>query len=203
MAQAVTGISQTIQQGDAVALTTNATYSLSSVPALRKVLAADKTAHYLQGVPVAGIAGVAAYGIVTDANGRPSGTPALPATNFGGVIYDFPGMASGIPNDTNTGQALMQYYAAHPQNVFFAALSAASAAATHALDDTLAGLLLTTVGGVTTYALDTTAAAADKCVIILRPRESDPLYGAVGGSMFFQFVQSFDQTLNGVQYTSQ
>lgn len=202
MVEALIGKSETVYAGDAVGQTTNATYSISSVPAIRKILAGDKTAHYKEGTPVAGIFGVAAWSGTSDANGRWSAFASVGGNQAGAGNYQFNVMGQGVPTDPNTGQSRWWGYAAAQQNVFVCALDATASNATPALNSTLAGLILTTSGGITTFTIDTGAAAADQCLRIIKCDESDPLYGSAKGRVFFQFLESFDQYFTAVNYST-
>ena len=178
--------------------------STSSIPVVRMLIAADKTAHYKEGTPVAGIMGVAVWDANTGSTGQIQGSVSAAGVNTGtGVILNFPSISSGIPVDPNTARARIDYYTASEMNVFLGKLDSTAAAATPARNNTLAGLILTTASGVTTYTIDTGAAAADQCLRILRCNEQDPLYGSVGGEVFFQFLPAFDQAQSGVNYASQ
>jgi hypothetical protein len=76
MRQALAGISTTYEAGDVLALTTNATYSLSSRVVARPLLAADKTAKYggvavvaAPTIPTIALATASTYGAIFLANG--------------------------------------------------------------------------------------------------------------------------------------
>jgi hypothetical protein len=193
-----------LRAGDVVVATTKSTLTAAAAVVIRMLLAADKTAHYKEGTPVAGILGVAAYGAATDGGGAISGG-VLPANVAASSqpIYNFPSAGSGISPDSNTNRDKIQYYPFNALNIFSGVLDATSSAATPALNGTLAGFILTTSNGVTTYTIHTGAAAADQCIIILGCDEVDPLYGSVGGRVFFQGVPSFCQSLTGVPYSTQ
>ena len=319
------GISQTIYNEDILALTSNATYSLSSVPAIRKLLAADKTALYggigqvaapgavtvtavtatSYGVPflangqyyalatwvtatgetvagtatgnattaggtqclfvtaptsppagalywkcyvsavgtstpfflqsglvgigqgfavgglgasnalivtgpnpptvntsgtIAGVAGVARYTGITGAAGTFTGTPTV---GYGQINYQLGSIGQANPVDPLTGQSLIQFYAASPQNMFIAAMNGVPASWSYS--GKLGGIIMATTGGVTTYTLDPSPAAGAAIIRFFEPNEADPLYalGSNGGSMFFQFLETYDQVLNGQVYTAQ
>src|SRR5207244_4341255 len=104
----------------------------------------------LQGTPVAGILGIEEYDVVTNANGQATGSPAPANVATGaGITYSFGSMAQGVPQDPNTNRSRAQIYSAGQGNVFVAALDSTAAAATPALNDTLAGFILTVSSGVT------------------------------------------------------
>jgi hypothetical protein len=191
-----------LRGGEPVVLTTKSTLTSGGIAVTRQLLAADKTAHYKEGTPVAGILGISEYDCATDANGViNANVPPAGVTPGASVTYNFPSMAQGIPPDSATNRSRVQIYLAGTQNVFVGALD--SATASHALDGTLAGLILTTASGVTTYTIDTGAAAADQCLVIIKPDESDSLYNAAKGRVFFQFIPTFCQAITGVSYSTQ
>lgn len=203
MVEELIGKSETIYAGDALALTTNATYAINSVPCVRKVLAADKTAHYKEGTPVAGILGVAEWGGTTNSSGQWTSAALPGGVQPGAVNYQFPSMGGGISQEPVTAQSRVVLYGAVGSNVFVCALDSTASVATPALNNTLAGLILTTSNGITTFTIDTGAASADQCLRIIRCDESDPLYNnGHGGRVFFQFLGSFDQYETGVNYSS-
>lgn len=191
-----------LRGGDLVVLTTKTTLTSGGIVVTRMLLAADKTAHYKEGTPVAGIFGVSPYDAATDANGIVNASVPAPNIATGAAIsYNFPSMSGDAPPDTATNRSRVQPFLANLTNVFVGALD--SATASHALDGTLAGFILTVSSGVTTYTIDTGAAAADQCITIIKPNESDPLYNAAKGSVFFQFLPAFCQSLTGVSYSTQ
>jgi hypothetical protein len=193
-----------LRGGDLVVQTTKSTLTANGVAVVRMLLAADKTAHYKEGTPVAGIFGVAEYDCATDGNGIINGNVTAPnVANGAGITYNFPSNALRVPPDINTGRSRVQIYLANTVNVFVGALNSGSSAATAALNNTLAGFILSTTNGVTTYTIDTNAAAADQCITIIKCDETDPLYGFTGGRVFFQFLPAFCQSLTGVQYATQ
>lgn len=190
--------------GDLCVFTTASALTASSIVVMRMLLAADKTAHYLQGTPVAGIAGVFEYDAGTDSNGivNSNVSPAGVATGAN-ITYNFPSMAQGVPQDPATNRSRVQYYSA-TGNVFCGNLKTGSTAS-WALKDKLGGFVLSTTAGVTTYTLDDGAAAADSCIVFVSPDESDPNYNvsAGAGRMFFKILGAFDQNITGVPYSSQ
>jgi len=195
-----------LRGGDLVALTTKSTLTAAGAVVVRMLLAADKTAHYKEGTPVAGILGVQEYDASTNSLGQAVGNTAPAGVAVGsGVTYSFPSMAGGIPQDPVTNRSRDQVYSAGQGNVFVAALDATATVGSPALNNTLAGLILTVASGVTTYTIDTGAAAADQCLEIINCDESDPLYVAAtaGCRVFFRFLAAFDQSLTGVNYSTQ
>jgi hypothetical protein len=192
-----------VRAGDALVSTTKSTLTANGVAVVRMLLAADKTALYKEGTPVAGILGISQFDASTDGNGIINGNVTPPGVATGaGITYSFPSMSQTTPVDSFSNRSRVQYYTASPLNVFVGALGAGSANATPALNNTLAGLLLTTTAGVTTYNVDTTAGATQQCLTILRCDESDPLYGTGLGRVFFQFLPSFSQATTGVNYST-
>ena len=149
---------------------------------------------------IAGILGVALFGATTSAASQITGGPAL---GYGNINYQFQSIGQGVPTDPKTGCSLIQYAAAVPQNVFKGFLDSTAANATVTLNNTLAGLIQTVVGGVTTYTIDTVLAAGAPCLRILRPEMTDVNYGANGGAVYFQFLENYSQPLLGVNYTAQ
>jgi len=199
--------------GDIVVRTTKSTITSGGTAVVRMLLAADKTAHYLQGTPVAGLLGVAGDSVSTNASGVSVAPPAIGGIATGAGIpypYSGPGMWG---NDPLTGRSYLGVLPFTPDNVFGMRLDTTTAAILtttyQSLVGTLGGIIMSTTSGVTTYTLDWAAAAADSCLMILGPNTSDPLYGqavaqnaAVGPEFFFIVLPSFEQTRTGVNYSS-
>lgn len=191
-----------LRANDPVVLTTKSTLTSGGIAVVRQLLAADKTAHYKEGTPVAGLLGLAEYDCSTDSNGSINGSvPPAGVTPGAQVVYNFPSMSGDSPPDTATNRSRIQVYLFNLTNVFQGYLN--SAVASHALDGTLAGIILSTTSGVTTWTIDTGAAAADQCLTIIKPNETDPLYNAAAGPVFFQVLPAFCQSLTGVPYSTQ
>lgn len=201
-----------LQAGDLVALTTKSTLTSSSNVVTRMLLAADKTAHYKEGTPVAGILGVSAQAVTTNASGVAGAPPPLGAiTTNAAINYPLSGPAMQAV-DSASGRSYIAVYLFGGRNVFRGRLDMAAGAITlaHQYDNTLAGFILNTTSGITTYTIDTGAAAADQCVRIIGPDEQDPLYNTVvaqsattGPAVFFEVLSSFAQVLTGVDYSTQ
>ncbi len=189
-------------QGDVVvlslatSLTGTAPYN---VPVCRQLLADDKTAHYLQGTPIAGILGIATYDVQTsgvntggaNAGGAGLAPPALGAIATGaGINYPLSGPAM-LGNDVATNRSYQPVVVASG-NIFAARMQLNStdftttATVTHQYDNQLAGFKLITTGGITTYYIlpetglpniaGANSAAADCCLEIIGVNEQDPLY---------------------------
>ena len=134
-----------IQQGDLIVQTKAAALTDSALtPVVRMLLAADKTANYKQGTPVAGILGVPIDGAATDALGRASGSAASP----GGVIFAVPSISAGIGPDRATGRNVMSVIQAGFGNTFKARIDMNAADwptglnLSHQFDNQLGGVIL-------------------------------------------------------------
>lgn len=201
-----------LNAGDLVVLTTKSTLTSNSNVVVRMLLAADKSAHYKEGTPVAGILGVAASSVQTNASGVAQPGPAAGGiTTTASISYPYsePALWGADPA---SGRNYLKVDLFLPGNVFIGRLDMAAGAITlqHQYDNTLAGFILNTTTGVTTYTVDTGAAAADQCLRIIGPNTQDPLYNtlvaqnaAVGPSVFFEVLDSFSQALTGVDYSTQ
>jgi len=196
------GKSQTIYAGDVVCLTTNATYSASTIPVQRDLLAADVSANYQQGGSNVGVLGFCMDDVIVNSNYQATTGPAFGGVANGSQViypYTYDGLIAVDPNTTRGYGRVCLF---DQENIYAAKLSAASAAGTLALVNTLAAFLLTTSGGITTYTIDTTGASTN-ILRIVGVNTSDPLYGAVGCEVFFQILGAYEQSLTGLQYTSQ
>lgn len=195
--------SQTLRDGDIVVFTTNATYTTSSIPVVRNLLAIDKAADYKQGTPIAGILGVVREPGISNSTGVVTSYPTLPTVNAGAAPnYSFVGMSTGRPVDPATGRSRFEYYPFSSDSIFVAKLDATSANATPLLENTPCGLILTVSGNLITYTIDTNASAADQCLRILRCDESDPLYNNGKGRVYVQAFGTFSQLTTAVNYTT-
>lgn len=201
MGQGGSGGGGTIYQGDLVVLTTKSTLTTNATPVVRTLLAADKTAHYLQGGVAAGILGMGLSDMVTNSSGVANASINPGGVSAGGVIYPLPSDSAGWGLDTNTGRSFYGVALASGENLFYGYLDSSSANATPALDSTLAGFILTGTAP-TTFTVDTNAATADQCIIIVRCVETDPNYGKASGLVVFRFVGSFNQYATGINYSS-
>lgn len=191
-----------VMAGDWVVLTTNTNHTASSYPVVRPLVAADKTAHYQQGTPIAGLLGVAEMGAQTDANGFASG-PILPSgvATSAIPIYALPTVPTGYKVDPNIGYSRIVITEASGGNKFRGRLNTGSATA--ALSGTIAGLILAASGTVTTYTVDTSPsggaiAGGDACLIITGWDSRDSLNTAV----YCRVVGAFQQPATGINYTT-
>lgn len=193
-------------------LTTKSTLTSSGNTVLRMLLAADKTAHYKESTPVAGILGVAAWAARTNASGVAVGTPPLGAITTSAAI-PYPLSQAGMQaSDPGSGRSYEAVDLFTGGNVFLARLDTAAGAITlqHQYDNTPAGVILTTTSGVTVYTIEPAPTALDQCFRIVGPNEADPLYNtvvaqsaAVGPSVFVEIMPAFDQYLTAVNYSTQ
>lgn len=160
----------TLQPGDFVALTTNASLATSSTPVVRMLLAADKTAHYEEGGVRAGVLGIYDSQVNTNSSGV-----VMAQQSAGGVITRTPGMASMNPLHP-CGHAQDTIVVATADTVFEMnlATAAASQTALAALRGTLGGITLSTTSGVTTYTVNTTDTGEDLMLEIVDVDISDP-----------------------------
>lgn len=191
-----------VMAGDWVVITTNTNHTTSSYPVVRPLVAADKTAHYQQGTPIAGLLGVAEMGAQTDANGFAS-APIVPANVATSAIpiYNLPTVPTGYKVDPNIGYSRIVVTVAGSGNEFKGRLN--SGTATGALNGTLAGLILATSGTNTTYTVDTAPsggaiAGGDACLIITKWDERDLLNTLV----YVRVVGAFAQPATGINYTT-
>lgn len=197
---------------DIVVLTTKSTLTSGGNTVARQLLAADKTAHYKEGTPVAGLLGIALDDVQTNASGVAQGPPALGGiTTNAAIPYPLSGPAMQ-QTDVATGRSYINVATFGGSNIFSGGLNTSGGAITlqHQYDDTLAGITISTTSGITTFSIDPLAAAADQCVRIIGPDESDPLYNTLVGTtatvfprVFFQVLGSFAQILTGVPYATQ
>lgn len=204
-----------VYAGDLVALTTKSTLTASSQVVVRQLLAADKTAHYLEGSPVAGILGVCMNDVSSSAAGIALSPPVIAPGITAGAAISYPLSESAMwGQDRATNRNYMKVALFVPGNVFIGRLDMTAGAITlgHQFDGKLAGLILTTTSGVTAYTIDSaTASGADACCRIIGPVEQDPLYNTAvsagvavqGPSVYFEMLASFSQYLTGVSYSTQ
>ncbi len=211
----VVGISQTIYSGDPVVLTSKATIAtLNSVnmPSLRSLLQADITALYKEGVPVAGILGVAGAGVKTDANA--AATSALPsAVSVAGaqVILPVPSVSSALEPEPSQGRARCRVQLANQNNLIAAPLWETTAL-TDALIGVQVGILLSTIGGVPFYFWST--AAATPIGVIQQINRQDPLFNTTTtanvqntthnprAEVYVQVLPAYQQFNTGVNYST-
>jgi hypothetical protein len=191
-----------VMAGDIVVLTTNSNHTTSSYPVVRPLVAADKTAHYQQGTPIAGLLGVAEMSAQTDTNGFAS-APVTPANLAASAIpiYALPTVPSGFDVDPNIGYSRIVISLFDQNNEFKANLN--SGTTSGALNGTQAGLILATSGTNSTYTIDTAPsggaiAGGDACLLITKWDERDPSQKAV----YVKCHPSFQQGNTGVNYTT-
>lgn len=203
-----------VYAGDIVALTQASALTSGANTVVRMLLAADKTAHYLQGSPVAGLLGVCMDDVASSAAGIAIAPPVIAPGVTSGAPISYPLSNSGMWGaDRATNRNYMKVALFVPGNTFLGRLDMTAGAITlkHQYDGLLAGIIMTTTSGVTTYTIDSaTASGADACIRIIGPNEQDPLYNttvaissATGPSVFFEVLPSFSQYLTNVVYSSQ
>lgn len=204
-----------VYTGDIVALTQASALTSGGNTVVRQLLAADKTAHYLQGSPVAGLLGVCMNDVQSNASGIATAPPYIGPGVTSGAPINYPLSESAMWGaDRATNRNYMKVALFEPGNVFLGRLNMVAGAITlqHQYDGLLAGIIMTTTSGVTQYTIDSaTASGADACVRIIGPNEQDPLYNTLvasgssvqGPSVFFEVLSSFCQFLTNVVYTSQ
>lgn len=186
--------------GDVVCQTQKSTLTASGITVMRMLLAADVTAVYKEGTPVAGVYGIALDSARTNGSGQVTGIPAPGGISTGNqVIYPGPG-GGGYNIDGATSRQYGRVAAFMP-NQFYRGKLKTGTNATHALDGTLAGFSLSTSSGVTTYTID--PAATTKILRIVRPDEQDTAYNADAGVVIFQVLEAYCQALTGVVYSTQ
>lgn len=191
-----------VMAGDIVVLTTNTNHTTSSYPVTRPLVAGDKTAHYQQGTPIAGLLGVAPMSAQTDTNGF-AGSPVLPAGVSAGAqpIYALPTVPSGYAVDPNIGYSRIIITLMDGSNEFIANLG--SGTATSVLVGSLAGVTIATSGTNSTYTVDTApsggaVAGGDACLIITDYVKRDPNLTQV----YVKAVGLFQQSNTGIMYTT-
>lgn len=214
--------------GDLVVKTIKSTLTGTPLtPVVRMLLAADKTAHYKEGTPVAGIYGCAASGAASTSTGGPQSAALLYPANIP-YPYTVPGT---LGQDAATARGYVVTDVALPGKRFWGRLdmnatdwTGPTVTVGQQFNGLSGGFNISTVAGVTTYTLIPNSAApgvaggavaADQCIILLAASVTDNLYnvpitvtGAVGagarGPLFeFTFVPAFMQALTGVQYSTQ
>jgi len=197
--------------GDLCALTQNSSLTSGGQTVVRMLLAADKTAHYKEGTPVAGILGIFSDSFQSNSSGIATAPPVIAGIASGAAInypLSGPGMwGQDVATNRNYGGVILF----QAGNVFMAPLytGAGSVTLKHQYDDTLGGFTLTTTNGITQYTINTTDTGVDACLRILGPNEQDPNYNklvaqnAYGPMVFFEVLGSFEQSQTGVVYSSQ
>ncbi len=179
-----------LQAGDLVVLTTASALTAAGVVVCRMLLAADKTAHYKESTPVAGILGVCTATVDTNSAGGATGG----GVSLGGVIYGNPSEEFTYGVDS-TGRGTLNVIVADNATVFRAKLNTGTASG--AIVDTLGGFTLSTTSGVTTYTVNTTDTGVDACVKFTGFNPDDTT------EVYFNILGSFQQYGTGVTYSSQ
>lgn len=194
-----------LQAGDVVVLTTKSTLTANSVPVVRMLLAADKAADYKEGTPIAGILGIIGYGVSGNGSGQANGgpSPAPLAAAGADLISNFPSIALGDPQDSNTNRSWLRIILANETNIFRFAIT--GTAATPALIGTQCGLTLSVSSGVTTYTVNETSITTGNVAVatIVGVDSTDLLYGSAGGHVFVKFLPSYCQINTAVNYSTQ
>lgn len=199
-----------IQAGDVICLTTVAALTSSGNVVGRMLLAADVTAVYKEGTPVAGIYGMARDSSASNASGVAQAPPPLGGIQTSAAIPYPYSYAGTMPPDDATGRSQLSVDVFYPGQIFAAPLYPGGGAVTvqHQYDDTLAGLRLSTTAGVTTYLVD--VGATTKILRIIAPNMQDPLYNTLvatsatfGCEVFFEVLETYCQALTGVPYSTQ
>lgn len=201
-----------LRANDPVVLTTASALTSGGAVVCRQLLAADKTAHYKEGTPVAGILGIAAQDVQTNSSGVAGAPPAFGnITTNAAINYPLSGPAMQ-QSDVYTGRSYMPVYIFNDINIFKGQLYMGAGAITlgHQYDDTIGGITISTTSGITKWTINTSDSGTDGCVLILGPDEADPLYGTAvasgattGPTVFFTILPSFQQVNTGVNYSTQ
>lgn len=199
-----------IQAGDVICLTQVAALTSGGNTVGRMLLAADVTAVYKEGTPVAGIYGTARDSSASNASGVSQSPPPLGGVQTSAAIPYPYSYAGTMPPDDATGRSQLSVDVFFPGQIFGGALYPGGGAVTvqHQYDETLAGIKLTTASGVTTYQVD--VGATTKCLRIIAPNMQDPLYNTLvatsatfGCEVFFEVLEAYCQALTGVPYSTQ
>lgn len=199
-----------LQSGDVMVLTQNSSLTSGGNTVGRMLLAADVTAVYKEGTPIAGIYGMARDSCSSNASGVAQPPPPLGGVQTSAAIPYSYGYAGMMPVDDATGRSQESVNVFYPGQIFGAPLYPGGGAVTvqHQYDETLAGLRLTTTSGVTSYQVD--VGATTKILRIIAPNTQDPLYNTLvattatnGCEVFFEVLESYSQALTGVVYSTQ
>jgi len=188
---------------DLCVLTTNTNLTAGGIPVVRPLLQADITNTYQQGGANAGVLGVFTEDIVTNASGQIFAQPTFGITQPVQVVFSMPAPSGRMPPEAATGRHHVNVIVSTSANIFKGRLAPNYAAgATHALDGTTAGIQIVTTNGVSTYYVD--PAATTKILTILKPDETDRAYNVASGSglVFFQFLPTYSQYVNGLNYST-
>lgn len=179
-----------LQAGDFVVLTTASALTASGVVVARMLLAADKTAHYKEGTPVAGILGVCTATVDTNSSGAATGG----GVSLGGVIYGNPSEEFTYGVDS-TGRGTLNVIIADGSTIFRAKLNTGTASGS--IVDTLGGITMSTTSGVTTYTVNTTDTGVDAPILFTGFNPDDTT------EVYFKLLGSFQQYSTGVPYSTQ
>lgn len=200
-----------IQFGDLVCLTQATALTSGGNTVVRPLLAADVTAVYKEGTPIAGVLGIAMDSVQSNSVGAPAGGPPPLGGITTAAAIPYPYAYAGMqPVDDATGRGQLSVVVFRPGQVFIGTLYVGGGTVTlqHQYDDTLAGFHLTTVSGITTFTVDT--GATTKILRILGPVTQDPNYNKASGtvqtgapSVYFELLGSYSQAETGVVYSTQ
>lgn len=187
------GKSTTIQAGHPVVITTNATYTTSSYPVVRSLVAGDISASYQEGGSTAGILGFSLEDYVTTSGGVDS-TQFVYSAKAGAAepVLVIPSYHAGVPVDPTILYTKMMVALALPGVVFRGKLGGGgTTTATEALVNTKAGIDLN--AGV--YTVDTSESV--KPLTIIGWDVNNTAY------VYFEVQQTYCQLTTGVNYSSQ
>lgn len=210
MSGAGTPPTNALQAGDVVCLTQATALTASGASVIRMLLAADVTAVYKEGTPVAGVMGIAMDSASSSSAGVAIQPPALGGITTSAAIqypYSYAGMQA--PDDS-TGRSRQRVALFTDGEVFGGNFYTGGGIITmgHQYDGTLAGFNLSTTAGITTFTID--VGATTKILRIIGPNTQDPLYNVAvanaatrGCEVFFEVLPAYQQWLTGVVYSTQ
>lgn len=199
-----------LQAGDVACLTQVSALTSSGNTVVRMLLAADVTAVYKEGTPVAGVLGMVMDSAGTNASGVAIQPPPLGGITTSAAIqypYSYAGMQA--PDDA-TGRSRQRIALFTDGMLFGGNLYTGGGAITlqHQYDGVLAGFNLSTTSGITTFTID--VGATTKILRIVAPNTQDPLYNtavanaaARGCEVFFEVLPAYQQWLTNVVYSTQ
>jgi hypothetical protein len=212
-----------LYDGDLLCRTTVAALTANGVPVVRRLLAADKTAHYQDGAGNnVGLVALSQDGYTSDANGRVTGNPYVQ----GGVFLQVPNEATATSPDPVSGRSILNCPALDPSVLLSIPVNInttdfpAGLTLGNQYDGTLVGLIITTINNISYYSLQPAAAAADKIFTVHGPDLSDRLVGTLvtgidtsannvlndaikGPRLLVRLLDAFSQINNGRVYTAQ
>jgi hypothetical protein len=223
-----------IQAGDIICQTSNATLCAGTAPApnaarvARKLLAADKTANYLQ-TTAAGIWGIAMDSVSTNSLGN-----VVAGVGNGGFVFKTPNQSVLVSTDQITGRPKLPVMPFKPGGLFTGRLDLnltdfplanypTGYRVTNQFNGLLAGIIITTnAAGVTTYSIQPAASSggsivgatsAQQIVRIQRADETDVDYfnkvqvagaGVLGCRLIFEVLPNYQQSsVSNVVYSAQ